>query len=558
MRLTRPLVAVAALAIAGCGKGTQNASLYCSPPECPYRTQLALVAEVQPPSSGPYVNQEFASLSLDSMTGHFTLQLDEPVTLSGTVKVTMAGQERAVQAAIVATRASRIAGRPQVYYQTASDPKTGAYQLLVSPNVAGEQYTVRVAPSDPTQLPPIEQQLTATTNQSFDFAYPDPATLPELRGAVSDSLQAGVTGMQVRATDPMSGSVVSTTVMTDVDGSFSLRLMTSAPSTVLLTAAPVATPAGQPVLWEPTLSRSATLVNGPMIGSLTQADLQLPPLPAPTHLIYVVSSPGLSGASTPVVGATCVFSADVSDPNSLTGVTAAYTAGAVTDAQGNASVTLIPALSGNRTYNVTITPDPSSSFQATTTTLQVAPNPPGVTQIMGLAIRPQLYGQVFDPTGRPLVDATVAPMLGTLGVAPSNGNAPGQPHAPVPTASPPTMVGNDGYFALRVDPSVWDVGIIPPPTMMLPRLWKSGTIVVADTSLGIIPIPRGVMVQGRVRDAGNHPVANADVLIYTVPTSNAKCAGQTSGCLTPPHLHAEGPTDNSGAITVVLSSKPID
>lgn len=543
------------LLVAGCQKPMPTASVLCSPPECAYTTQLALVAEVAP-LAGKAVQQEFTSLHIDEKTGRFTLTLAAPVTLRGAVTITGAdGTIAGVAASVVATRPSRIAGRPALYYQAATDPADGSYSLPVSPNVAGESYTIRVTPNDPTQVPPMQETLTALTDQNVEFGFADPSQLPALVGSLRDSLQTPLANMQVQAIDPDSGATVSTTVTTDITGSFSLRLLPSRPATVQLVASPAPAQKGDTTTQPITLTRLITFTAAPMMGESMETSLQLPPLPAPAHITYVVSGTSPSGAPTPVVGATCVFSADVSDPTAADGTTATYVATTMTDASGNASVDLAPAAKGNRTYQVTIAPDVSSSFQARTTTVDVAPQG-GFAQLKDLALRPQLSGRVLDPTGRPLANATIAPTVSTLATAGDPTNP--APTAATATAATPATTGPDGRFALRLDPATWDVGLIPPAGALLPRLWLVSTSVVTNTALPDVTVPRGVMVQGIVHDDKGAAV-DADVRLYTVAAGNsANCGSQPDGCLAPARLRAEGPTDNAGTVTMILPSQPVD
>ena len=555
MRLKRWLAA--ALLLAGCKQPTPGATVTCSPPECAYTTPLALVAEVDPPAMGRYVHQEFTSLTIDAKTGLFTLALDSPVTLSGVVKVAGLGNAKALQATIVATRASRISGRPDVYYQAASDPSTGAYRLMVSPNVGGEQYVVRVTPNDPTAVPPMQQMVSATADQSVDFNYPDPLTLPELHGLVRDSLQTPVAGMQLQAIDPTSGIVLSTTVVSDVTGAYSLRLLSTPPPVVKLTAtpSPMTTPAGGTVTLTPTLSRSVAIAAMPSAASSVEANLQLPALPAPARTTYAIAGVGPSGAPTPVVGATCTFTADVSDPNSADGVAATYSTSAVSDGDGNATVQLLPAVNANRSYQVTVTPDVSSSFQALTTAVDVAPQG-GYGQALSLSLRPLLSGLVLDPESQPLDNVMIVPTAATLGQTPT---AAGTPRiVTVPTAAPQGSTSTDGRFALRLDAQIWDVGLIPPVATMLPRLWITGTNVTTNTEINVT-VPRGVMVHGVVRGSGGGAIALADVRLFTVAAANSNCANnQDFSCLAPARLRAEGPTDASGTVGIILPNKPVD
>ncbi|HEX4461198.1 MAG TPA: carboxypeptidase-like regulatory domain-containing protein, partial [Polyangia bacterium] len=249
MPVKLPLFAAAALLLAGagCSSGAKGARLTCAPPECAADTTLSLVAEIVPPQGGPYVAQELTSIDIIAATDTFTLALDPVVTLTGTVSIsgTLNGPTAAT---VVATRPSRISGRPDVVYTATVDPISGVYSLPVSRNLAGEQYVVSVAPADPTLVPPMQRTIAAVSDREVDFALPDPLTLPQLHGTIVDSLQDPIANVQLQATDPTSGQVLSTTVTSDSTGAFSLRLLASPPGTVQITAAPISTATTLPTL----------------------------------------------------------------------------------------------------------------------------------------------------------------------------------------------------------------------------------------------------------------------------------------------------------------------
>jgi hypothetical protein len=134
MQLTRALLALSLVA-AGCGGNSAGARVTCSPPECPADTSLQLVAEVAPPSDSAFVKQEFDFIALDSQSSRFTLMLDPVVTVTGTVMLQTGMTTKNVAATVVATRPSRIPGRPPVYYQATVDPITGQYKLVVPQNI---------------------------------------------------------------------------------------------------------------------------------------------------------------------------------------------------------------------------------------------------------------------------------------------------------------------------------------------------------------------------------------------------------------------------------------
>jgi hypothetical protein len=283
------------------------------------------------------------------------------------------------------------------------------------------------------------------------------------------------------------------------------------------------------------------------------ANMHVPPLPAAVHLIYPVLGISTSGAQTPAGGASCVFVADLSDPKATDGVKASYRATATTDpVYGNAEVDLIPSDTGNRVYMVSITPDATSDFATLLTTVEVAPTTspygPGIT----LSLRPQLSGQVLDPSSTPLHGLQV--VLGAATVAASVAPTPYL----VATTPPQTLSDADGRFALRTDKGFWDIGLIPPGDTMLPRLWMTSIDISSDLDIKSVKLPRGVMVRGIVKDPDGNPLARANVRLYTVLPDNANCPsgdGRDS-CLAPPRVRAEGSTGSDGTVGVILPSQP--
>lgn len=518
--------------LCGCAGGPSRATILCTPPECAADTSLALVAEVDPPAGAPFVHQEFSSLEIDP-NGQFRLTLDPPVTLSGAVRI--GTPARPLPATVVATRPSRVPGRPDVYYQSTADPVTGQYTLLVSRNVPHEQYTLRVVPADPSLVPPQQVRVTALADQTIDLQFVDPTALPLLRGTIVDSLGGPVVAMQVKAIDPSSGRAVSTTGSSDRQGAFALRLTATPPPKVLLQATPTPDAALLPSLTREIASDTTAPVT-----------LRLPPLPAPSRLIFKLSGTSQSGADQAVSGASCLFTADVSDPHATDGTMASYHVSATSDGAGQVEVALLAAESGNRTYFLQVTPDSSSAFGQLSTQVHVGPQG-GYGESIQLQLRPQLSGQVRGPDGVAVRGLTVVPSQSTLAVLP-----------PVALTllgvAQQAVADADGRFALRLDPGTWDVGLFPPPDSMLPRRWLSGTKVEADTDIGTLILPRGVLVHGRVADPDGRPLPQANVRLYTVAAADPDCPD--GSCLLPPRLRAEGSTDTEGQVALILSGRP--
>ena len=542
------LAAAALLVCGGCSARKPGASVTCSPPECPTDSTLLLVAEVDPPTDSQLVRQEFDSVSIDQQTGLFALALDPQVTLSGTVQVGSGAQAKNVAATVVATRPSRIVGRPDVVYQATVNPVDGSYTLVVSQTRANEKYALRVATTDASLVPPKTLMVAADANQEVDVAFAAPLTLPELHGTIVDSLQQPVAGMQVQATTVATSTaaavVVSTTTVTDANGTYSIRLAPAPPGSVVLTATPTAQVDGA----MPSLARTVdTTKLGPTM-SLT-AGLTVPPLPAPVVVNYNVVGTGTSGAVIPVTAATCTFVADVSDPHATDGTIATYETSAMTDpTSGAIAVNLIPVQSGKGSYVVTITPDATQPFASKTTTINVATA--GYGPDITLSLRSQLSGRVVDADSHPLHNLMIVPAAATLAAAlgPS-------PYAF--TATPQqASADSDGRFSLRLDQGVWDVGLVPPADAMLPRLWLTELDLAQDLDVGTVVVPRGVMVHGVVYDATGAPLAHANVRIYTTSSGNAGCAPTDQQCLVPPRLRAESSSGADGTVAVILPSQP--
>jgi len=546
--VTRALVALALVA-GGCGGSSPGAHVACAPPECAADSTLLLVAEVDPPSDSSLVRQEFGSVTIDPATGLFALALDQQVTLKGTVLIGTGAQAQMVGATVVATRPSRITGRPDVVYQAAVSPVDGHYVLVVSRNLPQEKYTLRVTTTDTSLAPPKTLSVVAQEDQEVDVTLEPPLTLPELHGTVVDSLQQPVAGMQVQATtvatDSTAASVVSTTTVTDISGAFSIRLVAAPPDKVMLTATPTTLATG-PL---PSLSRVVDTTKLGPTNAMT-AGLTMPPLPAAVEVHYNIVGVSTSGARVAVTPATCTFTADVSDPHATDGTTAVHQTASMSDPKtGEVTVDLIPSATGNRTYSVTLTPDPSQLFATMTTTVDVA-TAGGYGADIVLPLRSQLSGLVLGPDGKPLPSLMVMPAASTVAAALAA--------TPATVAATPSTAtaGADGRFSLRLDPGFWDIGLIPPADAMLPRLWLSQIDLNQDLDEGTIIVPSGAIVHGVVHDPSGAPLPHANVRIYTVSSGNAGCAADNQQCLSPPRLRAESPSGSDGVVSVILPSQP--
>ena len=178
---------------------------------------------------------------INQQSGLFALTLDPQVTLSGTVLLASGTTTKSVAATVVAIRPSRIIGRPDVVYQATVNPVDGSYRLVVSQSLNGESYAlgdhnrhVAGAAEDDDGARRRRQRGRRDVRGAADAA----------RGARHDPRFAAAAGAghAVQATTVPTTTapavVLSTTTVTDDKGAFSIRLTSTLPDKVQLTATP--------------------------------------------------------------------------------------------------------------------------------------------------------------------------------------------------------------------------------------------------------------------------------------------------------------------------------
>ncbi len=538
---------VATFALSGClsSGASGNMNPTCAPPECQV-DPLPYSIEVTPAPGSPLVAIEVPSqdangnalVTIDPDTGLFRIQVPTPITLSGHVQVGLGNHGKALPSTILASRPSRIPGRPDVFYQASIDPVSGSYSMSVTAS-GGALYTLQVASADASQYPPQTFQLPVNADTEFDLTLDDPSQLLQLKGMVVDALQRPIVGMSVRALDPVTRAIVSTQTVSDANG-YAIRLSKQAKSSVILEAAPGATAAaGVPQLDLP------VDVSKPGAANTLTFDLAAPTMPAPAQFVYTMVGVSSSGAQTGVRSAACQFTTDLSDPSSPTGLSATYSAITLTDGEGKATVTLIPATDATRTYLLAIAPPPDSQFQTTSTTVAVGPQG-GYTSSLTLASRIKVTGRVLDPSGLPLGGVAVTPGVGSVAKLVDAAS-----QASVNQLGP-AVTDSAGRYGLLLDPGSYDIGFAPDPTTGAAHTWLTGEEVQSDLDLGDELLPTGTKAQALVFDASNTPLAGADVRVYRVPAANFACPAGALSCLGAPRQVAQTTTDANGFGPVLL------
>jgi len=166
----------------------------------------------------------------------------------------------------------------------------------------------------------------------------------------------------------------------------------------------------------------------------------------------------------------------------------------------------------------------------------------GVTQQLILTTRPLLTGRVLDPTGTALKGASLQPQLSTV------------TSAVALTSSASFTTDASGRFGLYVDPATYDVGITPPATAMLPRLWLPRQSVQTDLDLGDVQLSPAVTFDVVLRDAMQMPV-QATVRLFEVPGADPDCTSADTGCSAAPQLEAEVATGSNGSAAMLLPAQ---
>jgi hypothetical protein len=547
------VLVAAAVALAGCAadfsNGGGNSPPLCYLPTCDLAEGLRLAVDVKPASTDSGLLQhDEGTLVIDPSTGIARIELPQPVTVSGRI-IRPAGASTGVLAVtVVATRPSRIVGRPDLIFQAKAN-ETGEFQLRVPPVRPGERYELRVVFDDLSLFPPITTSIAPTVDGRLDIKLPAPDDLFTVEGQVADPLGRPIAAMRVAVEDEVSARVISTSVVTDADGRYAVALLKGATNVRI-----VARPTKDAAMGLPILQRALDLSR---YGTLTSATvpLPIPPLPATTRFSYALVGVGSSGADVPVVGASCRFTASVTDKLAAAdGVTAVFDQSAVSDADGTITVDLIPAdtAEGVRQYQVSISPPATSEFQGRTFTLDVGQTG-GWGQSVELARRAEVVGRIVDSGARPLAGVLVEPGAVNISTLPASSPAEVLQIASATTAS-------DGRFKLRLDGGSYDLGLLPPALSRLPRRWVSLPPVSGMADIGDVLLPSAAMARLDVVSDGT-PVIGALVQVYAIlPRAiddAARCQLTASACVTPPRVLAEGTTGANGTTTLLLPAATV-
>lgn len=514
---------------AGCA-ASANSTAECPPtahcvPGQPVPQDLELGVELIPPATSPFVRQELPAVRFDD-TGSASLTLTPGVMVHGQI---LDEQGKApVQAQVIFSRASGIAGLPKLVTQVPTDAG-GTFAVLLPPLA----YEMRVLPVGDLEAvyPPLTTLLSPTNAGEF----PAPVVVRmqrgiQLDGRVTSALAVGIASVPVRAVDgDHNDQILSTTAVTNTDGGFTLWLSQAPDARSVAHVRVIAS-----------LSNALTLsreINGSTLGvNAARVELHGPALPDLQTFVVKVVGKSQAGTPDPLQGARVDATTVVSLPTADTLATFAASTNTY-DGAGHAALQLIPAGDGNRSYTVTVTPPEGLPYGNASFTLQVGPTG-GVLSTLALDPRPSVLGTLTGPDGALLRGVLVT------------GTQLDPPDGATPTMARSTS-GLDGSFILHVDNGRYDFDVVPPLTASLARLSLADRDVSGTLELGNIqlPTPLGATVALAGRDG--KPVLGIEVRLYA--TGYRSCpSAEPPGCPVA-RLRADGTTGSDGQASVLLS-----
>jgi hypothetical protein len=469
------------------------------------------------------------------------LDLELPLGVSVRGQVRSVGEP--VSASVAFTLLSQIPGGPptRIETQTFSEPmREGtevfnyAIQLLPS-----RVYEVAIEPNGDwrAKLPPLRYRFESPPEgtriiQAFDYSE----NLPRVRGVIVDAAGIGQPGLLVRAVEPVSGRVVSSTYTTGTDatqlpGHFEIVLAPGTESWVFsINASSSRIEEGRP---SPTFAVDPrALLEGP-----DGVTILLPPVSE--EIITYGGTVEVSGIPGRGVAASLTLTArDVVDHT--TGAIGTFRATVTTDEarEGEFRVHLLPG-----TYEVVVTPTRTDLGVIRET---VRLDPGGRSEVLGqvfqVPARARYGGRVQTLDALPIGEARVRGLAraSTFDGALSN--------VAIYARSSEAMTDPDGQFHLPLDIGLYDVVVEPPSGTHWPwALQRDVAIGGADAVLtSVIELAAPVPLSGRATFVGGRPVAGAEVRAYAL-------VREASGTRTIEVGRAR--TDADGRYTVLLPSR---
>ncbi|MEJ7603282.1 MAG: hypothetical protein WKG01_35675 [Kofleriaceae bacterium] len=545
-----------------------------NPPAGPFAAVVSPPAEL----GSDLVTLELANLVVPEDGWLGDIALEDAVSYSGALVpecATPLDCSMARGATITITRPSQFQGGPGVSLSTQTDPRTGAFELVVPrtrltdppfevtvvPNGRGAEYPG--APTAGQLVPPMRTMLAISGNAANQRLEIGGTSLLQITGSIIDSVTAnGPQKYRVVALghwDLESRPVeVSTVHYTGSDGTYALRISDNVVGPVEIVARPYDTNAHLPTLHLANVSPGTTdrrLVVPSSIG-------------VPHGVDFTVLGVDTGGQVAPVAGARVIVSGIV--PAGSPGATSAtLLVEGTTGVDGMVKLFVLDGGAIQASYRVSVIPPPGAI-------VGVVYDKPMMTiageaadeMSIRLPDRIALRGVVQDLYGNPLEDVAVTARP-ALRFTWNLEAAPQTFLSTVPAAT--AVTPNTGEYVVWVDPfvtDVWgfyDLAFEPPGTntkisyapnlslhdIEIPRDGGQTTVTLPE-----IRLPDASHVHGRVTDAAGNAIEGAELKIYRIDTSLELCSQvryEPKSCPIPAVLLGRGATDADGMARLTLA-----
>ncbi len=471
--------------------------------------------EVVPPAenSQGFVPQEF-SQHRPEPDGWLNINLDPGISMQGFVYAS--GSEgndehrELIPARIIAWRESLIPGRPDVQFETQTQPgkRDGQMDSYVLWLNRGHTYTVNVIPQegyDSIYPPLLETGLKLDEHLNKDFVLEGESGSVKVIGRVVDSNKSPLP-FPVRIRAHKEGVRQSTIGSTEPDtGEFAFRVPKSTDLytnyTIRVETMPDSTPIPSVTCPNRVLGLLPTQQAYQDIGNL-----MLPAFRFPVDFTVRIVGKAEDGSLEPVGSASVTFATSLPSVNDgPAACTASFSQTKITNGDdGKVFLPLIPGTSTrNQVYTVTVLPKSGKYASRWIGSFEVGPFN-GVLADIVLDLRHRMSGTVVDPDGAPVEGATVE----AQGIESSDNTM------TIPALNASSVTDEQGKFELFVDPGVYNFEVTPPQGLGLPRFGIPGRKIEGDSEGEIFRIPKAKVVMGRVLDHHGNELPDMRIQIY--------------------------------------------
>lgn len=510
------------------GEVCEEGVCWGNPPAGPFAVLLT------PPSERKteLVSRELVLSELPA-NGYFDdLELAEPVTFTGQIVCPNECTNAELAATIIVTRPSSFFGGPIFRQVFDTDPRTGAFQLVLPRVQPGEpDYSLTIVPdgrdggdkSLAQLVPPLHTTLRldkSETGRTLDLGGTQTPLV--LSGTIVDDKDNPATDYRVVALGRWETGAPLTEVSTvdfinQLDNSFSIRISEGVVGSIDIVAQPTND------TLQPTLRRTVS----PAAAMFAPSELRQPPLDAPIEVTIDVRGTAPAGDVDGVVGAHVTVRGKLPGDTEASFVT-------TNDTDEDGLVTLrLPGGALASSYRVSVVPAPNSNVG---TVFDRLLDPGGHTQLK-LPDRLAIVGTVLDAFGTPLKDVQVTASP-SLRFQWSLDPDPQAFASGIPAAS--VVTSGSGEFVVFVDPFlaagdvteenfVWgyyDLSFVPSPTTNAPVFTRFDVEIPRDPgltqlALGSMPLPDAAHIHGRIVSPSLDTVEDAEIKLFRVEDPSA-------------------------------------